>query len=314
MIAVESLTKRFASVVAVDNISFKVEQGEILGFLGPNGAGKSTTMRILTCFMPATSGKAAIDGFDVFTQSLQVRQRIGYMPENTPLYPDMRVDEYLNFRARLKGVSYKERRKKIGYRLDQCGIADVQHRIIGQLSKGYRQRVGLAESLLHDPKVLVLDEPTIGLDPNQIRQTRQLIKDLGKNHTIILSTHILPEVEHVCRRVIIIAKGKIVADEAVDSLRARMMKRGATVHAEVRGQGAQVKAALEKIDGVKKIVWQEKGADLHDFLVSSEKERDIRPDIFQAVVSNGAILLAMAYEKVTLEDVFSQITLEDSEP
>jgi len=313
VIVVENLTKRFASTVAVDNVSFKVEQGEILGFLGPNGAGKTTTMRILTCFMPATSGKATVDGFDVFTQSLEVRQRIGYMPENTPLYPEMRVSEYLNFRARLKGVPYTERRKKIGYRLDQCGIADVQHRIIGQLSKGYRQRVGLAEALLHDPKVLILDEPTIGLDPNQIRQTRQLIRDLGKNHTVILSTHILPEVEMVCGRVLIIHKGRIVADEQVEGLLSRM-RRGATVHAEVKGPGAPIKSALEKIDGVKKILWQEKGDSMNDFLVTTEKDRDIRPDVFNSVSSNGGMLLSMAYERVTLEDIFSHITLEDAEP
>lgn len=312
MIVVEHLTKRFASTVAVDDISFKVEKGEILGFLGPNGAGKSTTMRILTCFMPATSGKATVDGFDVFTQSLQVRQRIGYMPENVPLYPEMRVSEYLNFRAQLKGVPYRERRKKIGFRLEQCGIADVQNRIIGQLSKGYRQRVGLAEALLHNPKVLILDEPTIGLDPNQIRQTRQLIKELGKDHTIILSTHILPEVEMVCNRVIIINKGKIVADDNVDSLVSRM-RAGATIHAEVKGPGAQIKAALDAIPGVTKIVWRERGGDLHDFLVASEKGRDIRPDIFQCVAANGGVLLSMGYERVSLEEIFSHITLEDTE-
>ena len=312
MIAVENLTKRFASTVAVDNISFRMEKGEILGFLGPNGAGKTTMMRILTCFMPATSGKATVDGFDVFTQSLQVRQRIGYMPENTPLYPEMRVSEYLNFRAQLKGVPFKDRRRKIGFRLDQCGIADVQHRIIGQLSKGYRQRVGLAEALLHDPKVLILDEPTIGLDPNQIRQTRQLIRDLGKDHTIILSTHILPEVEVICGRVIIIAKGRIVADEKVDTLMSRM-RRGATLRAEVKGPGAQIKGALEKIEGVTKIVWREKGGEAQEFFIASQEGRDVRPDVFRCVASNNAVLLGMGYERVSLEEIFSHITLEDAE-
>ncbi len=312
MIVVENLSKRFASTVAVNNISFKVHEGEIVGFLGPNGAGKSTTMRILTCFMPASSGKATVDGLDVFADSLEVRKRIGYMPENTPLYPDMRVSEYLNFRARLKGVPYRERRKKIGFRLDQCGIGDVQHRIIGQLSKGYKQRVGLAEALLHDPKVLILDEPTIGLDPNQIRQTRQLIKDLGENHTIILSTHILPEVEMVCGRVLIINKGKIVADEKVESLMTRM-RRGATVHVEVKGDGQKLKTAFEAIEGVAKTVWHDKGDGVHEYLVGSDEGRDIRSDIFQRVVGNGGILLGMAYERVSLEEIFSHITLEEAE-
>jgi ABC-2 type transport system ATP-binding protein len=311
VIVVENLTKQFASTLAVDNVSFKVEQGEILGFLGPNGAGKTTTMRIITCFMPATSGRVTVDGFDVFTQSLAVRQRIGYMPENTPLYPEMRVSEYLNFRARLKGVPRKERRKRIADQLDQCAITDVQHRIIGQLSKGYRQRVGLAEALLHDSKVLILDEPTIGLDPNQIRQTRQLIKDLGKNHTILLSTHILPEVEMVCERVIIINKGKIVTDEKVENLVSRM-RSGATVRVEAKGPGPKLKAAFEAISGVTKIIWHEKGGDSHEFFIASEKGRDVRPDIFHSVVAQSAVLLEMAYERVSLEDIFSQITLEEA--
>jgi ABC-2 type transport system ATP-binding protein len=234
------------------------------------------------------------------------------MPENTPLYPDMRVSEYLNFRAQLKGVPFKERRKRIGFRLEQCGIADVQHRIIGQLSKGYRQRVGLAESLLHDPKVLVLDEPTIGLDPNQIRETRHMIRELGKDHTIILSTHILPEVEMVCGRVIIINQGRIVADEKVDTLMGRV-RRGATLHAEIKGPGAAIKSALEAIEGVAKIVWREKGDDVHDLLIASKEGRDVRADVFRCVAAHNALLLGMAYERVSLEEIFSHITLEETE-
>jgi len=203
MIKVENLTKRYAGVTALNGVSFEVQRGEIVGFLGPNGAGKSTTMRILTGFIPASSGRVEVAGLDVFENSLEVRERVGYMPENNPLYTDMRVSEYLKFRAKLKGLPRADRAERIPEAMDLCGIQDVSHRIIGHLSKGYRQRVGLADALLAEPDLLILDEPTIGLDPVQIRQVRQLIKDLGKRHTILLSTHILPEVEMTCDRVII---------------------------------------------------------------------------------------------------------------
>jgi len=309
LIKVEHLTKRFANTVAVNDISFEVEEGEILGFLGPNGAGKTTTMRILTCFMPATEGKATVAGFDVFTQSLEVRKRIGYMPENAPLYPEMRVREYLNFRAKLKGIPRSERRKKIGERMEQCGVLDVQDRIIGQLSKGYRQRVALTEALIHDPKVLILDEPTIGLDPNQIRQTRQLIKSLGNTHTIILSTHILPEVEMTCGRVIIINKGRIVAMDTPENLTEKL-RAGGAVHVEVRGPVKEVTKAIEAIPGVTRVSAQQKG-DICDMSVETEKEKDVREDIFSCVARNGWTLREMHREMMTLEDVFVQITTRE---
>ena len=236
MINVKNLTKRYVNINAVDNISFNVEENETVGLLGPNGAGKTTTMRILTCFMPATAGTATVAGFDVFTDSLNVRQQIGYLPENVPLYLDMRVNEYLMFRAKLKNIPRRERRKKIDYCLELTGIKDVQNQITGTLSKGYKQRVGLADTLIHDPKILILDEPTIGLDPNQIMQIRQVIKGLGEKHTVLLSTHILPEVEMVCDRIMIIDKGKIVAMDTPANLM-KQLKTSSNVVLEIKGDG-----------------------------------------------------------------------------
>jgi ABC-2 type transport system ATP-binding protein len=249
MIKVENLSKRYAGVAALNNVSFEVKRGEIVGFLGPNGAGKSTTMRILTGFIPATAGRAQVAGFDVFENSLEVRRHIGYMPESNPLYSDMRVTEYLGFRARLKGVPRSKRKARIARCMELCGIQDVRHRIIGLLSKGYRQRVGLADALLAEPDLLILDEPTIGLDPVQIRQVRQLIKDLGKEHTILLSTHILPEVEMTCNRVIIIHHGRILASDTPDSLM-KTLNAGGLIQVEVRAPGADAQAALQGVEGV----------------------------------------------------------------
>src|SRR5713226_4354210 len=209
MIHVEHLSKYFGPVMAVNDVSFDVDQGEIVGFLGPNGAGKTTTMRILTTYLPATSGIARVAGFDVMNESMEVRQNIGYLPESVPLYPEMRVEEYLNYRAKLKGVDRKQRPKRVDFCLDRCRLREVRRRLIGTLSKGYRQRVGLADAMVHDPAILILDEPTSGLDPMQIRETLALIKELGDNHTVLLSTHILPEVEASCERVIIIAGGRV---------------------------------------------------------------------------------------------------------
>ncbi len=228
MIKVESLTKRYGGFTAIDNISFEVGKGEIVGFLGPNGAGKSTTMRILSSFMPATSGRASIAGFDVFEKSLEARAHLGYLPENVPLYTDMRVTEYLNYRAALKGVRGRRLKERVGDVMELCSLTDVQNKIIGTLSKGYRQRVGLADALVHDPDLLILDEPTIGLDPNQIRQVRELIRNLGKHHTILISTHILPEVEMTCSRVIIINKGRIEASDTPKNLVDRIRTSGAS--------------------------------------------------------------------------------------
>ncbi|NOZ21029.1 MAG: ATP-binding cassette domain-containing protein [Planctomycetes bacterium] len=310
MIEVDSLTKRYAETVAVDAVTFNVGEGEIVGFLGPNGAGKTTTMRMLTCFMPATSGTAAVAGFDIFTHSLEVRQNVGYLPENNPLYPEMRVREYLNFRARIKGVPRKERKARIEDRMQQCGIDDVQRRLIGHLSKGYRQRVGLAEALIHSPKILILDEPTVGLDPNQIRDARQLIKGLGKDHTIMLSTHRLEDVEAICGRVIIIHEGRIVASDTPDNLRQRLA--GAfTLKVEVRGPSEQVGKALETIPNVARIQRRD-AKDVAEF--SIEAKEDIREEIFQCIAKNGWVLRELHREHLRLEEVFAQMTEKEHAP
>lgn len=311
MIKVEHLAKRYADVYAVNDISFEVHQGEILGLLGPNGAGKTTTMRILTCYMPATSGSATVAGYDVFRDSIDVRRQIGYLPENVPLYPEMRVKEYLLFRAKLKKVPYRERKKKIGESIEKCRIVEVKDQIIGTLSKGYRQRVGLADTLVHDPKILILDEPTIGLDPNQIRQVRQLIKELGERHTILLSTHILPEVEMICGRVIIINKGKIVAMDTPLNL-AHQLRSGNNILLEVRGDGEKIKNALSAIRGVKKVVWQGNGG-IHNYTVEAESGMDVREDIFSNVVKNSGVIREIKQAPVTLEEIFHQITTQEQE-
>lgn len=311
MIKVDHLAKRYADVYAVNDISFEVNQGEILGLLGPNGAGKTTTMRILTCFMPATSGSATVAGYDVFHDSINVRRQIGYLPENVPLYPEMRVKEYLLFRSRLKNVPYRERKRKIGESIEKCRIVEVKDQIIGTLSKGYRQRVGLADTLVHDPKILILDEPTIGLDPNQIRQVRQLIKELGEKHTILLSTHILPEVEMICGRVIIINKGKIVAMDTPSNL-AYQLRAGNNVTLEVRGDGEKIKNTLSNIKGVKKVVWQGNGG-INNYTVEAEGGMDIREDIFSNVVKDNGVIREMKQASVTLEEIFHQITTQEQE-
>ena len=311
MIKVEHLAKRYADVYAVNDISFEVHQGEIVGLLGPNGAGKTTTMRILTCYMPATSGSANVAGYDVFRESINVRKQIGYLPENVPLYPEMRVKEYLLFRAKLKKLPSRERKSKIDECIEKCSITEVQNQIIGTLSKGYRQRVGLADTLVHDPKILILDEPTIGLDPNQIRQVRQLIKELGAKHTILLSTHILPEVEMLCERVIIINKGKIVAMDTPANL-AIQLRAGNNLVLEVRGNGEKIKNALTNIKSVKKVVWQDKG-EISNFTVEAEKGADVREDVFSNIVKNNGIIREMKQASITLEEIFHQITMREQE-
>ncbi len=311
MIKVEHLSKRYAEVYAVNDISFEVHEGEILGLLGPNGAGKTTTMRILTCYMPATSGTVTVAGYDVFRESLKVRREIGYLPENVPLYPEMRVKEYLSFRAKLKKLPYRERKTKIAECIEKCRIVDVQNQIIGTLSKGYRQRVGLADSLVHDPKILILDEPTIGLDPNQIRQVRQLIKELGEKHTILLSTHILPEVEMLCGRVIIVNKGKIVAMDTTSNLGSQF-RAGDNIVLEIRGNGEKIKDALSNIKGVKKIAWQDNGS-VSNFAVEAEKGVDIRDDVFSSIVKNNGIIREMKRVSITLEEIFHHITTQEQE-
>src|SRR5438046_1047860 len=258
MIKVEGLTKKYARTVAVDNISFEVEKGGIVGFLGPNGAGKTTTMRVLTCFLPPSSGSASVAGFDVLEHPLVVKKRIGYLPESPPLYPEMEVDEYLTFVGRLKGISGSDIARRVGEVAERCAVADVRTKLIGKLSKGYRQRVGLAQAIIHNPEVLILDEPTSGLDPKQIIETRQLIRSLAGDHTIILSTHILSEVEHSCERVIIINQGKLVAEDTVINLTNRL--RGSEqVALEIRASNgnlnhAEVRQRLEQVAGVGRVV------------------------------------------------------------
>jgi ABC-2 type transport system ATP-binding protein len=311
MIKVKNLTKRYVNINAVDNISFHVKENEIVGLLGPNGAGKTTTMRILTCFMPATAGSATVAGYDVFTDSLNVRQQIGYLPENVPLYLDMRVTEYLRFRAKLKNIPRRERRKKIEYCLEMTGITDVQNQIIGTLSKGYKQRVGLADTLVHDPKILILDEPTIGLDPNQIRQIRGVIKGLGQKHTVLLSTHILPEVEMICDRVMIINKGKIVAMDTPTNLM-KQLKTGSNLVLEIRGDGEKIKNSLSKVDSVKTVTYRKKD-DANEFYVNGTGDKDIREDVFNCIVKDNYLLREMKRQTITLEEIFHQITTGETE-
>jgi ABC-type multidrug transport system, ATPase component len=311
MIKVKNLVKRYVNVNAVDNISFDVEENEIVGLLGPNGAGKTTTMRILTCFMPATAGSATVAGYDVFTDSLNVRQEIGYLPENVPLYLDMRAKEYLMFRAKLKNIPRRERKKKIEYCLEMTGITDVQNQIIGTLSKGYKQRVGLADTLVHDPKILILDEPTIGLDPNQIRQIRGVIKGLGQKHTVLLSTHILPEVEMVCDRVMIINKGKIVAMDTPANLM-RQLKTGSNLVLEVKGDGEKIKNSLSRVDTVQSVTYRKKG-DANEFYINGNGEKDIREAVFNCIVKDNYILREMKRQTITLEEIFHQVTTKETE-
>jgi len=309
MIKVENLSKRYAGVTAINNISFEVGKGEIVGFLGPNGAGKSTTMRILSSFMPATSGTASIAGYDVFENSLQARARIGYMPENVPLYADMRVTEYLNYRAALKGVKGRRIRERVGDVKELCNLKDVENKIIGALSKGYRQRVGLADALVHDPDLLILDEPTIGLDPNQIRQVRELIKNLGKRHTILLSTHILPEVEMTCSRVIIINKGRIEASDTPQNLLKQLRTAGG-IRLEAKTGTDNGVVELAKITGVKDVT-AEKDGEWNTFLLRVEANSDLREEIYRLSVDRRWTVRELSRRKATLEDVFVEITHAD---
>ncbi len=310
MIQVDHLVKRYAGFTAIHGLTFSVQKGEIVGFLGPNGAGKSTTMKILSCFMPATSGTAIVGGHDIYQQSLEVRRKIGYMPENVPLYPEMRVGEYLHFRAALKGVPRSRRKAQVDKVSERCGITDVSRKIIGQLSKGYRQRVGLADSLVHDPELLILDEPTIGLDPNQIRQVRELIKDLGKSHTVLLSTHILPEVEMTCSRVIIINKGRIVASDTPENLKRLRMGGGETV-LEVKAETGLAQAELQALPGVDRVEVSALEDGFSRLIVHPKRDEDLREAACGCVQRKGWVLRELTRRHQTLEDVFVQITTED---
>lgn len=310
MIQVKNLTKYFGPVQAVDDITFGVEQGEIVGFLGPNGAGKTTTMRILTTFLPATSGVARVAGHDVMSESMEVRRNIGYLPESVPLYPEMRVEEYLNYRAKLKGVDRKKRPSRIQYCLDRCRIREVRRRLIGTLSKGYRQRVGLADALVHDPAILILDEPTTGLDPLQIRETLGLIKELGAKHTILLSTHILSEVEAVCRRVIIINAGVIGLDKNLSDLATD----ATFIIVEVRGPTDQVSSTLKTTDGVRHVDAQPLGDGLTGFEIRTHQNRDLREQISQRIAKNGWAIRRLDLRRPRLEDHFVKVVLRDEAP
>jgi ABC-2 type transport system ATP-binding protein len=315
LITVEHLTKRYASVTAVDDISFRVEPHEILGFLGPNGAGKTTTLRVLTGYQPATSGRVEIDGHDVFDKPELVKRSIGYLPENVPLYPEMRVHEYLGYRAALKRVPRARRRTAVDRAVERCGIGEVRRRIVGQLSKGFRQRVGLADALIADPKILILDEPTIGLDPNQIRQVRELIRQLGQEHTVILSSHILPEVEAVCSRVLIINNGRIVGQGRPADLRSSVQDKRAAITVEVRDPDGGAAAALEAVDGVRSV---EPGPAPDEGIASFALEADpgpaVRERIFDAAVAAGFKLVGLSSRSVSLEDIFVEITTEEQNP
>lgn len=307
MISVENLTKRYASKTAIEGMSFQVEKGEILGFLGPNGAGKTTTMRIITGYMPSTDGTVKVDGYDVADQPLEVRRRIGYLPENPPLYPEMTVKSYLQFVAKLKGASGPKVQDEVTRAMDKVNITDVQDRIIAKLSKGYKQRVGIAQALLNDPPVLILDEPTIGLDPKQIHEVRELVKSLAGNHTVVLSTHILPEVEQTCHRVIIIDRGRIVAVDTPQNLRSQI-QRVARVFIEVEGPSDEVLTAMKSLSGVAdaRIVNQTDGrSSIH---VDGESGRDIRTEVARTVVNKGWGLLALQAENMSLEDIFIKLT------
>ena len=314
MISVENLTKRYATKTAIEAMSFRVEKGEILGFLGPNGAGKTTTMRIITGYMPSTDGTVKVDGFDVADQPLEVRRRIGYLPENPPLYTEMKVNSYLQFVAKLKGLTGARVQEDVNRAMDRVNITDVQDRIIAKLSKGYKQRVGIAQALLGDPPVLILDEPTIGLDPKQIQEVRELIKSLAGTHTVVLSTHILPEVEQTCHRVIIIDHGKIVAVDTPQNLRSQIQG-GARVLIEVEGPVADVLTAVKAIPGVATARILTQDATRCSFQVDVDSGKDIRRDLARAVVQAGWGLLELQSENMSLEDIFIKLTTaEETSP
>jgi ABC-2 type transport system ATP-binding protein len=311
VIEVDNLTKSYGGHLAVSDVSFRAEKGEILGFLGPNGAGKTTTMRMLTCYLPPTSGTARVAGFDVVEESREVRRRIGYLPESVPLYGDLQVQAYLDFVGRLKGMSRSDRRARIERTSDECGIRNVLNRTIGKLSRGYRQRVGLAQALLNDPEVLILDEPTVGLDPRQIVEIRDLIRNLAGKRTVILSTHILPEVSLLCHRVIIVNKGRLVSADTPDNLKSRM-RRSLVLDLGVRGDRTAVAAVLESVPDIGSVRWIEGGPDnSHTFRLESNANADIREAVSRAVVHGGFGLLSLAPLDLSLEEIFVQLVTQE---
>jgi len=311
VIEVEHVSKVYNGRKAVDDVSFRVEKGEILGFLGPNGAGKTTTMRILTCYMPSTEGTARVAGYDVFEESIEVRKRIGYLPENPPLYPEMAVSSYLNFVAKIKGVRSGQRKSQVADVIEKCSLGDVRNRIIGKLSKGYKQRVGLAQALLNNPEVLILDEPTIGLDPKQIHEVRSLIKGLASTHTVILSTHILPEVSMTCNRVVIINKGKVVAMDTPEGL-ARQLRGAERISLTVDGPLDSVRDKIKEIEGVLNVEASgEPGGSVATYTVEWQLDSDLRRVLAATVVNAGWGLLDLRGISMSLEDVFINLTTQE---
>ena len=299
MIQVDNVTKYFGPVLAVDHVSFEVNKGEIVGFLGPNGAGKTTTIRILTSYLPATSGIARVAGHDVMNESMEVRRHIGYLPESVPLYPEMRVEEYLTYRAKLKGVERKGRTQRVESCLDRCRIRQVRRRLIGTLSKGYRQRVGLADSMVHDPPIMILDEPTVGLDPLQIRETLSLISELGEKRTILFSTHILSEIEAVCERVLIIHRGKLSSDRKMKDL-----SRLEQIWIEVHGPAEQVRNVLITTDGVEEVIPRDHADGVSSFEVHTKGGKDLREAIAQRVTRNGWGIRQLDVQRRSVEEHF----------
>lgn len=309
MIEVKDLTKRYAGRTAVDAISFAVEKGEVVGFLGPNGAGKSTTIRMLTCFLSASEGTAKVAGYDIYDDSIKVRQHIGYMPENVPLYPDMRVSEYLNFRARIKGLRYREAKRAVSEVVDICSLAEVERKVITTLSKGYKQRVGLADALVNKPDLLIFDEPTNGLDPNQIRQARELIKRLGDRHTILISTHILSEVEMTCGRVVIIDRGKIKASDSPENLIRHLRKPG-EILLEMSGDAESAEKELLKLDGVNAVRRLDDRAKWTSFSITTDPNVDVREDVAALIRGENWIIRELASRAASLEDAFVDLVQE----
>ena len=311
MIEVQNLTKRYGQFTAVDDVSFRVERGEILGFLGPNGAGKTTTMRVLTGYMPATEGKATVAGYDVFSQPIEAKRRTGYLPETPPLYPDMTVREYLTFVARLKigTLGKTERRARVESVMKKTHTDDMANRACGKLSKGYKQRVGLAQALIHEPEVLILDEPTAGLDPKQIMETRGLIRSLAGDHTIVLSTHILPEVAQTCQRVVIINKGRVVAIDTPDNL-THQLKGSAALYVQVEGSSSALDT-LHAIAGVRSVAVSDQHPEFTGYEIESEPQRDVRRDVARAMVNGGWGLIELRPMRMSLEEIFLQLTTEE---
>lgn len=309
MIEAEGLTKFYGSRRAIRNVSFQIEKGEVVGFLGPNGAGKSTTIRILTCYMPPSEGTATVEGMHILEDSLRIRQKIGYLPENVPLYNDLTVNRFLRFAAGAKGVEAKRMRSELGRVISSCGLEKVENRIIGHLSKGFRQRVGLAQALLNNPSVLILDEPTIGLDPTQIVEIRRIIEELREDRTILLSSHILPEVAQICKRVIIINKGEIVATDSPANLTSQIQKTS-TILVELSGPSAEFAQAIENLDGIQKVTVENNGTSR--FQIETAPSVDLRPEIAALAVQKGCGLLELRAVQLSLEDIFMQLVTEES--